>query len=539
MLHRNMAPDEALIAEMRATVDQQFAIVLKPISHPELGDIRIDENLFAIGRTEAPFDSYAPDIVADLSRRHARIFSEYGAVYIADLDSKNGTTVNEVNVQQKITKLNDGDEICFGRALSYRVQLGARAGMSDAPRRAVKLVSLTLSPERSDLGLQPIVIIQFPFLISKADETFSRYKDAYPHQVNYLSRRHAHMFLKSGVPFVEDLGSTNGTFVAGNRLDEHAVALEDGEILAFGGHHFAYQVSLQKEEVEVDPTVTKLSAVVPSAAQDAVNVDKTTFVAAADSFLDIFCVDQAQQQDEVNDEVSQPSDDARKEADKRHARSKFAIFLSELVEAFTGSDRADIKRAFRWGISFVALLGVFAFVLYLSGASERELKVLLANGEYVRAAMVASQNLERDPDNAELKALGTEALLKANLPTWLTLLKTREFDRAAAILVGMKKLSSHNTDVQPLVSELEWIGNLEKFVIARGGAAAPIKSSADEERIKVILKQWDDDTQGHQRAFVTMSSYVPEFKDAYAEALSHLRKLALIGGRHGNEGQSP
>jgi hypothetical protein len=50
-----MAPDHALIAKMRATIDPAFNIVLTPISHPELGEIRIEDNLFAIGRTESPF----------------------------------------------------------------------------------------------------------------------------------------------------------------------------------------------------------------------------------------------------------------------------------------------------------------------------------------------------------------------------------------------------------------------------------------------------------------------------------------------------
>ena len=46
MLPRSNAPGEATIADP-AISDQAFDIVLKPISHPELGDIRIDENLFA------------------------------------------------------------------------------------------------------------------------------------------------------------------------------------------------------------------------------------------------------------------------------------------------------------------------------------------------------------------------------------------------------------------------------------------------------------------------------------------------------------
>ena len=531
-----MASDEALIAERRATGDQQSAIVLKPLSHAELGEIPIDEDVFAIGRTEAPFDSYAPEIIADLSRRHARIFSEHGAVYIADMDSKNGTTVNGVAVQQKITRLRDGDEICFGKALSYRVQLQAR---TEHPVRATRLVGLTLTPERNDVGLQPIVITQFPFLISKADDAFSRYRDAYPQQVNYISRRHAHIFLKSDVPFIEDLGSTNGTFVGGNRLEEHAVALKDADTLAFGGHHFVYQVSLQKEAAATDPTVTQFSA---SAVKSVSDADKTTFIAAADSFLDIFCVDQAQpQDDEVNDEASPAAGDAAKDADKRtgkRKRGKYAVFLSELTDSFIGSDRAGVRRGMRWAMLAVALLAVFAFALYYSGASERELKSLLADGEYAQAATLASQSLERDPDNAELKALGTEALLKANLPNWVAMLKARQFERMAGILAGMKKLSGHNADVQPLVSEVEWIGNLEQFVSTRGGADAPIQNPQDEARIKSILKQWDEDTQGHQRAFVTISAYVPEFKDAYAEALSHLRKLALAGGRSTGAGNS-
>jgi hypothetical protein len=36
-----------------------------------------------------------------------------------------------------------------------------------------------------------------------------------------------------------------------------------------------------------------------------------------------------------------------------------------------------------------------------------------------------------------------------------------------------------------------------------------------------------------------MSSYVPAFRDAYADALSDLRKLALAGGQAGHEPTNP
>ncbi|RJG05556.1 FHA domain-containing protein [Noviherbaspirillum cavernae] len=534
MLPRHSAPGEATVAD-HAVGGRAFDIILKQLSHPELGDIRIDENLFAIGRNEAPFESYAPDVIADLSRRHARIFSEDGAVYIADLGSKNGTTVNGQDISQKTSRLNDGDEICFGKALSYRVRLGARAQTS---ARKEKLISLTLTPERGDLGIQPIVITQFPFLIGKTDEAFARYKDKYPQQVNYLSRRHAHIFLKSGSPFVEDLGSTNGTFVAGKRLDEHAVRLGNDEVIAFGGHHFVYRISMQTEAAEIDPTVTKLSPTARGAvtsgasaahaagAAGAVNADKTTFVGAAGSFLDIFCVDQVPPQDEeVNEDAQNQPADAARETGKRKARGKLALFVSELGEAFAGGEAKAGRRGMLWSATAVIAAGIVALALYTTGGAERNLKSLVEKGEYERAATIAAERLAQEPDNAEIKALGTEALLKAHLPGWLNALQAGEFDRADAILSGMKRLGGNNADAQPLLDELEWIGNLERFVLGRGGPDAPIRIYADEDRLKTLVKRWDDDTQAHQRAFTAISSYVPEFRDRYAEALSHLRKL--------------
>lgn len=517
-----MAPEKALFAGSHASVNQAFEIVLKPISHPELGDIRIDDSLFAIGRTEGPFAEYERELVAELSRRHARIFAERGVVYIADLDSKNGTMVNGVNVRQKPARLHHGDEICFGRTLTYRVALALREVV---PTTTGRLRGLTLTPESNDFWLQPIVIEKFPFLISKTDDTFSRYRNSYPHQVNYVSRRHAHIFLKGGRAFVEDLGSTNGTFVSSNRLDEHAVPLHDGDTLAFGGNHFVYKVSLQSD-VELDLTVTKFATVGQRAANEPSESDKTTFVAAADSFLDIFCVDNAQQQeDEVNRETLQDSEDAEKASQTPRKRSKLAIFYSELAQAFAGSDRISARRALLWAGAVVAGVAVLALTVYFRGVSERELKDLIADGQNARALTLANQHLAHKPDDVAVMALGAEALLKVSVPAWLARLKAGEFAQANSALADMKQIGLHNADAQSLLNELEWIGDLEKFVVARGGVDAPIRIYSDEAKIKAILHRWDDDLKGHQRALARISAYVPEFKDPYAAALSHLRKL--------------
>lgn len=519
-----MAPDEALHG-MPAQADGQVSLVLHPLAHPELGDIRIDDSLFAVGRSEAPFASYAPEVVADLSRRHARIFVEGGKAYLADLGSKNGTTVNGATVQHTIVCLHDGDEIGFGRSLAYRVQVQARTIPPSA--RPARLASLTLTPEHEGAGLEQIVVTRFPFLVSKADDAFARYKDAHAQQLNYLSRRHAHIFLKGGVPYVEDLGSTNGTFIGAARLDEHAHELKDGDVLAFGGHHFVYRVSLQWEHASPDPTVTRIAPPPPVA-----DVDKTTFVAAADSFLNIFCADQgAVQEDPVN-----VNPQAAAAAEEPTSRGRFALMTAALLEAIGAAGDADKARMKRWaaGILMVALAVVVA--MFLVGAPERQIRALIASGDYATAAERANARLSGKAGDMELRALSTEAVLKAELPRWMTLVAAGRFDQASAVVWRMRDLGRHNADLQPLIAEIFWLGEVERYVNARGGADVPVKGQADQARIDSIVKQWEGDTQAHQRAYATISAHVPAFRDTYAQTLSDIRKLALAGGKGGTEG---
>jgi hypothetical protein len=207
--------------------------------------------------------------------------------------------------------------------------------------------------------------------------------------------------------------------------------------------------------------------------------------------------------------------------------------------ALNAGDRARAGRVYRWGIAVIVALIASGTALYFNGAPERDVRGLIDDGKYASAAALASRSMDSDPDNAALRTLGTEALLKADVPKWLDYLKKRDFGHAAATIGEMRQLSRHNADAQSFVTELDWMGSLEQFVDQRGGADAGVKNPADAERIKTFVKHWNDDMQGHQRSFITISSYVPEFRDAYAVALSHLRKLELAGSQNGNERQSP
>src|SRR5512138_2506672 len=79
-----------------------------------------------------------------------------------------------------------------------------------------------------------------------------------------ISRRHARLTFQGGKYVLEDLGSTNGTFVNGQRLAGPRV-LKAGEVVSFGE-----QIVMVFEAVSLDPGATMVSpraAAVPAAAR--------------------------------------------------------------------------------------------------------------------------------------------------------------------------------------------------------------------------------------------------------------------------------
>lgn len=79
-----------------------------------------------------------------------------------------------------------------------------------------------------------------------------------------ISRRHARLTFQGGKYILEDLGSTNGTFVNGQRLAGPRV-LKSGEVVSFGE-----QIVLVFEATNFDPGATVVSpraAAVPSASR--------------------------------------------------------------------------------------------------------------------------------------------------------------------------------------------------------------------------------------------------------------------------------
>jgi len=423
---------------------------------------------------------------------------------------------------QTPSRLNDGDEICFGGVLSYRVQIASRAATSRP-----KGVTLTLAPAAAGSGLEPIVIARFPFLISKTDATFARYRAAYPKQVEFLSRRQAHVFLKGGEPHIEDLASTNGTFLDGERLQERAVPLQDGMLLAFGGEHFVYRVGIDKAAAfEADDTRSGMLAGAGAAVEaKPANPGKTTFVAAPDSFLDIFCAEtELAESAEAAGAAPAAALVATPEPAKVRKRGRVAAMVAELATVMAGGERKRVRRTLWSVVAALATLGAIGFGLSWWVRSERELKDMIERGEYAQAAIKADQALQRDPDAVELKALSTEAVLKAKVPEWLTKVSAHKFDDARAVAAELAAFGKRNPELLPLAGELEWLGSLEELVNVRG-LDTPIRIYADEDKIAAVIERWNRDTRDHQRLLGRIASYVPQFNGPYAESLTRLRKL--------------
>lgn len=74
-----------------------------------------------------------------------------------------------------------------------------------------------------------------------------------------ISRRHARLTFQGGKYVLEDLGSTNGTFVNGQRLTGPRV-LKPGEVISLGE-----QIVFVYEAVETDPGATMVSQRKPAA----------------------------------------------------------------------------------------------------------------------------------------------------------------------------------------------------------------------------------------------------------------------------------
>ena len=143
-------------------------------------------------------------------------------IIVEDLGSTNGTFIdgNKIEVH-KPTPLEVGETIAFGsEKIIYRVETG------EIPKTVMTVI---LVPETSD----------FPDITLREDQriTVGRALIKNPD----VSRNHADLWTDRGRVMVEDLGSTNGTFIHGQKLvPKSPMELEKGQRLVFGSEQVVY-----------------------------------------------------------------------------------------------------------------------------------------------------------------------------------------------------------------------------------------------------------------------------------------------------------
>ena len=167
--------------------------ILKPISHPELGELVISESLFCVGRDDEAFAGLPHTRTGRLSRRHARLFEQDGVIYIVDLGSRNGTFVQGERIDGWV-RLSPGHTIRFGwegpeveilapdaaatathSGTSLRVAAAALVGGARARRPDVVVASVTVDLAEAMVRVAREVIdaaISDELSLLEADEIF-------------------------------------------------------------------------------------------------------------------------------------------------------------------------------------------------------------------------------------------------------------------------------------------------------------------------------------------------------------------------------
>jgi pSer/pThr/pTyr-binding forkhead associated (FHA) protein len=188
------------------------------------------------------------DIVLDDSfaaREHAEIEVARDQVLLRDLGSGNGTFVNEVQITDP-QLLRDGDRIRIGQTSLVFHQIQAMAAATEDTATLLWETKEPLWLVRAD-GQR--FAVTHSLRLGRASDNDLVLDD------RSVSHYHARIDLVAGRPTVLDLGSSNGTWVNGQRISAPQ-PLQHGDRLQLGGSLFTFQVegrSLPAKQAGVVP----------------------------------------------------------------------------------------------------------------------------------------------------------------------------------------------------------------------------------------------------------------------------------------------
>jgi len=501
-------------------------ITLKPVSHPELDDIVIVNGLFHVGRLEQPFSDYPEALIESLSRRHARIFMQDSTPYIADLGSSNGTNINGKPLKEAPSQLQHGDLIDFAGDLSFHVSLASEAS-DERTRLVTQPPGIHLSMSSENTSVDSILVSEFPFLISKDSEAFSKYKELVPEELGFLSRRHAHIYEQNGGLYIEDLGSTNGTFLNGERINEHKKILSSGDLIGLGGEYFVFKLGIKKSVTEGSDNISQTLSNLQASGQH------TTFISTATSFLDIFCVEEESNKEVLQDEQSQADKNSDQDSKKLAQEKAGPLSRYRRIKGFLHQLRGVLKDdtdtvPHRRGIlaGLVLLLVSIGSVWYLANMDKRQIESLCEEKNYVACIKSADGYLaDHEDEKGTISELTTEALLKSLVPDWITAIKKNDVAAAKLLLDKSRSLSSHHLEGQKIIGFLDRVTTLNMFIHQRGGPEGKIQIYKDEDTITKLVEEWRVNSDADRRMMAKVVEHVPEFETIRGQVFSEVRHL--------------
>ncbi len=201
---------------------------------------------FLIGRSDEA-DLFLND--PGVSRRHCRAFPQDRTVAVEDLGSRSGTYVNGKRIERP-TGLTDGDVLKIG-GITLRAAVvheptdgyAAEAAETSAPAPPFPelpedrtIVAAAMPESQAPAETEQIEIA----LAGTTEVTFGRDPAAdVTIDSPAVSRRHAVVRAEGAAFMLRDLGSTNGTYVNGERVDAPR-ALKPGDVVGIGPYHLGF-----------------------------------------------------------------------------------------------------------------------------------------------------------------------------------------------------------------------------------------------------------------------------------------------------------
>jgi pSer/pThr/pTyr-binding forkhead associated (FHA) protein len=470
-------------------------VTLKP-QEQGLSPILVLSSPFTIGRGEEAFAVFEKSSISRLSRRHAKIFEEDGAIYIADLNSRNGTRVNGHKLTAVPQRLNHEDEIKVGK-LTFQIEI-EQASSKHTQLIVAPEVTLMLKPLRQDARIATVVITRFPSLIQREGDVFAAYAESAPEQVSFISNKHSHFFIKDGAVFVEDLGSTNGTLVNDVKLGDQPRRLNSGDTIAFGGDFFEYSVHLVSAGAGAEKTEMH-------GLDDLADSTGTIFIDSPTSFIDIFDT----RANSHRGDHSNPSTGSNRRDPPNQRHNK------RLPE----SPQSRRKKS-KWGVFAFGMVLVVAVAgyFYFGYPSKSRLQTLLLSADYPAAADLAVILLANagGVQDTELQAMATAAVLRAYVPRWIAGFNSQDDGTMLGAIESIRMAGVPDIKTHQLTEMLEWATESQRYL-------ASVRTNPGE--LNRLYNWWRHDIPARRDALQTLADYVPEFEVPRDRIVEQLRAL--------------